>query len=49
MEQHVIGIVPALLRDGGYIPGCDHGVPADVSWSNYVEFSRMLAKLCGWL
>jgi len=23
-----------VVRDGGYIPGCDHGVPADISWSD---------------
>jgi hypothetical protein len=49
MEEHIMRIVPAMLKDGGYIPGCDHGVPPDVSWSNYIEYSRILSKLCGWL
>ena len=49
MEKEVMRVVPALLVDGGYIPGCDHGVPPDISWPNYVEFSRLLAKLTGWL
>ncbi|HEY5584744.1 MAG TPA: uroporphyrinogen decarboxylase family protein [Ruminiclostridium sp.] len=49
MEEHVMKIVPAMLKEGGYIPGCDHGVPPDVSWNNYIEYSRLLAKLCGWL
>jgi hypothetical protein len=49
MEEHVMKIVPAMLKDGGYIPGCDHGVPPDVSWNNYIEYARLLAKLCGWL
>lgn len=34
---------------GGYIPGCDHGVPSDVSWPNYVDYCRLLAKATGWL
>lgn len=38
-----------LIRDGGYIPGCDHGVPHDVSWPNFVEYGRRLAELTGWL
>ena len=38
-----------VVRDGGYIPGCDHGVPPDISWPNFVEFSRMLARMTGWL
>lgn len=49
MEQEIMGIVPSLLKEGGFIPGCDHGVPSDISWQNFVEYSRLLAKLTGWL
>ena len=49
MEKEVMRVVPPLLKDGGFIPSCDHGVPPDISWQNYVEYSRLLAKLCGWL
>jgi uroporphyrinogen decarboxylase len=38
-----------VLRDGGFIPSCDHGVPADVSWPNFVYYSRLLAEMTGWL
>jgi uroporphyrinogen decarboxylase len=38
-----------VVRDGGYIPSCDHGVPSDVSWRNFVDYSRLLAKMTGWL
>ncbi len=38
-----------VIRDGGFIPSCDHGIPADVSWSNYLDYTRGLAELCGWL
>ncbi|MBE3098978.1 MAG: hypothetical protein IMZ44_17835 [Planctomycetes bacterium] len=38
-----------VVRDGGYIPGCDHGVPADVSWPNFVDYARLLARMTGWL
>ena len=34
---------------GGYIPGCDHGIPSDVSWPNFVEYCRLLAEATGWL
>ncbi len=37
-----------VIRDGGFIPGCDHGVPADVSWPNFVDYCRLLAELTGW-
>ena len=42
-------IIPALLKDGGYIPSCDHGVPPNISWPDFVEYSRLLAQLTGWL
>jgi len=38
-----------VVRDGGYIPGCDHGVPPDISWGNFVEYSRILGRMTGWL
>ncbi|NLX13999.1 MAG: hypothetical protein GXY44_10155 [Phycisphaerales bacterium] len=38
-----------VIRDGGFIPSCDHGVPFDVSWPNYVDYCRLLAQLTGWL
>jgi uroporphyrinogen decarboxylase len=41
--------VEPVVRDGGYIPSCDHGVPPDVSWPNFVDYSRLLAQMTGWL
>jgi hypothetical protein len=49
MKAEVMRVVPPLLVDGGFIPGCDHGVPPDISWPNFIEYSRLLAKLTGWL
>ncbi len=49
LEKHVMVIVKELYKDGGFIPGCDHGVPPDISWQNYVEFTKLLAGLSGWL
>ena len=49
MEQEVMRVVPPLLEDGGCIPGCDHGVPPDISWPNFIEYTRLLAQLTGWL
>ena len=42
-------VVPPLLKDGGFIPGCDHGVPHDISWPNFIDYTRLLAELTGWL
>lgn len=34
--------LPALLAQGGYIPCCDHLVPPDVSWENFVYYRERL-------
>jgi hypothetical protein len=38
-----------VIRDGGYIPGCDHGVPSDISWNDFLHYMKLLAKTTGWL
>ncbi|MCS7060253.1 MAG: uroporphyrinogen decarboxylase family protein [Anaerolineae bacterium] len=38
-----------LIDDGGYIPSCDHGIPPDVSWPNFVRYTGLLARATGWL
>jgi uroporphyrinogen decarboxylase len=48
MRAEVMRVTP-VLNDGGYIPGCDHGVPPDISWPDVVEYARLLAHLTGWL
>ncbi len=37
-----------LVREGGYLPGCDHGIPPDVSWPHMRQFGRLWAEMCGW-
>jgi hypothetical protein len=41
--------IAPVVKDGGYIPSCDHGVPPDVSWPDFVRYSRLLAEVTGWL
>ena len=41
--------IQPVVADGGYIPGCDHGVPSDISWPDFVDYTRLLAKMTGWL
>ena len=41
--------IEPVVIDGGCIPGCDHAVPSDVSWPNFIEYSRLLAQITGWL
>ena len=49
IRDEVMRVVPPLVKEGGFIPSCDHGVPPDISWPNFVEYSRLLAQLTGWL
>jgi uroporphyrinogen decarboxylase len=49
LHAEVMRVVPPLVEEGGIIPGVDHGVPPDISWPNFVEFTRLLAQLTGWL
>jgi uroporphyrinogen decarboxylase len=48
IEDEIRRIEP-VIGDGGFIPSCDHGVPADVSWPNFVYYTKLLAKVTGWL
>ncbi|HGE71140.1 TPA: hypothetical protein ENX78_09920 [Candidatus Poribacteria bacterium] len=48
IEDELERLMPTL-KSGGYIPGCDHGVPPDISWQNFIEYGRLLAKMTGWL
>lgn len=33
-----------VIRDGGFVPGIDHSVPADVSWDNYRRYIDLITK-----
>jgi len=41
--------IEPVVSGGGFIPGCDHGVPSDVSWPCYLDYCRILARMTGWL
>jgi uroporphyrinogen decarboxylase len=49
MRAEVLRVALPLLEQGGFVPGCDHGVPPDISWPNFVDYARLLAELTGWL
>jgi hypothetical protein len=38
-----------VVEGSGYIPGCDHDVPPDIPWPNFMEYGRLLAQMIGWL
>ncbi len=47
IDRELEAKVPALLRQGGYIPFADHLVHPEVSWENFVYYRRRLAEMAG--
>ena len=45
IEQHLRRILPPLVRRGGFVPMCDHGVPDDVSYRNYLYYRELMCEL----
>ena len=41
--------ITPVIEGGGFIPGCDHGVPPDITWQNFVLYVGLLARATGWL
>jgi hypothetical protein len=39
------GLLPAMKRRGGYLPMCDHGVPPEAPYADYVYFRQRIAQL----
>ncbi len=48
IDEEIQRIKP-VIESGGYIPACDHGVPADVSWKDFVYYCKLIAEATGWL
>jgi hypothetical protein len=40
LDRYLDGILPVMRKRGGYIPTCDHGVPPEVSWQNYLHYRK---------
>lgn len=45
IEEHLQHIMPFMLERGGYYPTCDHGVPDDVSFENYMYYRQRVCEL----
>lgn len=47
IDREVERILPAMRARGGFIPTCDHGVPAEVSYENYLHYRKRSVELGG--
>jgi uroporphyrinogen decarboxylase len=44
IDREIDRIMPAMKKRGGYIPTCDHGVPEEVSFENYVHYRKRMLE-----
>lgn len=47
IKRHLAYIMPAMRARGGYIPVCDHGVPEEVTFENYMLYRKLMLEYCG--
>jgi uroporphyrinogen decarboxylase len=40
-------ILPTMRARGGYCPTCDHGVPPEVPWRNYLHYRQRCVEIGG--
>jgi uroporphyrinogen decarboxylase len=45
IDAHLEHVIPPMVRRGGYVPTCDHGVPDNVSLENYLHYRRRVCEL----
>lgn len=44
IDREVDRIMPVMRARGGYIPMCDHGVPEEVAFEDYMHFRRRMLE-----
>ncbi|MDO8685640.1 MAG: uroporphyrinogen decarboxylase family protein [Clostridiales bacterium] len=44
IDSEIDRILPVMKKRGGYIPTCDHGVPEEVSFENYIHFRKRILE-----
>lgn len=44
IDREIDRIMPYMVKKGGYIPCCDHGVPEEVSFENYMHYRNRMKE-----
>ncbi|MHC4502416.1 MAG: uroporphyrinogen decarboxylase family protein [Planctomycetota bacterium] len=47
IDRMVERILPPMRERGGYVPTCDHGVPEEVPYENYLHYRKRAVELGG--
>ena len=45
IDREIERILPVMRERGGYIPTCDHGVPEEVPYENYLHYRKRCIEL----
>ena len=44
IDREIERILPVMKKRGGYVPTCDHGVPEEVSFENYMHYRKRMLE-----
>ena len=44
IDRMIDRIMPAMKKRGGYIPTCDHGVPEEVPFEDYMHYRQRMQE-----
>lgn len=44
IDREIDRIMPFMKKTGGYYPTCDHGVPEEVSFENYMHYRKRMVE-----
>ena len=47
IEDYLQKVIPFMVKRGGFIPTCDHGVPDNVSFDNYMYYRKRMIEMDG--
>jgi len=47
IDRYLERVIPPMRERGGYVPTCDHGVPAEVSYEDYLYYRKRVIELGG--
>lgn len=42
IKRELLRILPFMFKRSGYIPTCDHNIPSDVSYENYLYYRHLI-------
>ena len=44
IDRYLDGLMPQMVKRGGFIPTCDHGVPEEIEFENYMHFRKRMLE-----